>query len=65
MNQLNYQHQSQSLLFRLLITSAQKEILVQIFKALSDPIRLTIIKMLYDANREMSCGEIGENIRYQ
>lgn len=41
---------------------SQKKILVQIFKALSDPVRLTIIKMLYDENREMSCGEIGEKL---
>lgn len=41
---------------------SQKELLVQIFKALSDQARLTIIKMLYDKNSEMSCGEIGEEL---
>ncbi|MCD2257348.1 ArsR/SmtB family transcription factor [Agrilactobacillus fermenti] len=35
---------------------------VQIFKALSDEARLTIVKMLYTNGKEMSCGEIGETL---
>jgi len=40
----------------------EDEIRVQIFKALSDETRLNIIRLLRDANREISCGEIGEKI---
>jgi DNA-binding transcriptional ArsR family regulator len=38
------------------------EIRVELFKALADETRLNIIRFLRDANREISCGEIGENI---
>ncbi|WP_230199120.1 ArsR/SmtB family transcription factor [Risungbinella massiliensis] len=33
---------------------------VKIFKALSDPTRIEIIRTLYNANKEMACGEVGE-----
>jgi len=33
---------------------------VQIFKALSDESRLTIVRTLYRSGRELSCGEVGE-----
>lgn len=38
------------------------EIRVELFKALADETRLNIIRFLRDENREISCGEIGENI---
>lgn len=40
----------------------QDEIRVQIFKALSDPARLEIIRVLRDKGDEMGCGEIGDNL---
>ncbi|MCO7125536.1 metalloregulator ArsR/SmtB family transcription factor [Sporolactobacillus shoreicorticis] len=36
------------------------EIRVRIFKALSDPTRIEIIRTLFKANKEMACGEVGE-----
>ena len=41
---------------------SSSEVRVQIFKALSDQARLTIIKMLYEQGTEMSCGEIGQQL---
>ncbi|MBE6185356.1 ArsR/SmtB family transcription factor [Heyndrickxia ginsengihumi] len=38
------------------------EIRVQIFKALADETRLEIIRMLKHVDKEISCGEVGENI---
>ncbi|MGY3778738.1 ArsR/SmtB family transcription factor [Isobaculum melis] len=38
------------------------EVRVQIFKALADPARLEIIRVLRDKGDEMGCGEIGENL---
>ncbi|MCH4169947.1 MAG: metalloregulator ArsR/SmtB family transcription factor [Lactobacillus sp.] len=35
---------------------------VQILKAIADPARLQIIRMLYAKQAEMNCGEIGENL---
>ena len=32
----------------------------KIFKALADNVRLKIIRLLYRANTELSCGEIGD-----
>lgn len=39
---------------------SDNEIRIQIFKALSDEVRLNIIAMLYEKQTEMSGGEIGE-----
>ncbi|WP_412989493.1 ArsR/SmtB family transcription factor [Pediococcus siamensis] len=36
--------------------------LAQIFKALAEPNRLKIIRVLYQARREMTCGEVGEKL---
>lgn len=36
---------------------------VKIFKALSDPTRLQIIKLLHNKNEEMNCGVIGDNFQ--
>lgn len=36
------------------------ELLIKIFKALSDPIRLKIVRILNEKDTELSCGEIGE-----
>lgn len=36
------------------------EDLVKIFKALADPIRLNILRILSKRDTELSCGEIGE-----
>lgn len=33
---------------------------VKILKALADPTRLCIVKLLYRSQKEMSCGEVGE-----
>ncbi|ARO07555.1 ArsR/SmtB family transcription factor [Lactiplantibacillus plantarum] len=41
---------------------SDNEIRIQIFKALSDEVRLNIIAMLYEKQTEMSCGEIGETL---
>lgn len=41
---------------------SNNEIRVNIFKALSDEVRLNIVTMLFEKNAEMSCGEIGENL---
>ncbi|UQS84177.1 ArsR/SmtB family transcription factor [Bombilactobacillus thymidiniphilus] len=38
------------------------EIRVQIFKALSDEARLTIIHILNSQDKEWNCGEIGERL---
>ncbi|MFC0232879.1 ArsR/SmtB family transcription factor [Vagococcus entomophilus] len=40
----------------------EDEVRIQIFKALSDPTRLEIIRFLRDKGAEMGCGEIGENL---
>ncbi|GIO85046.1 putative HTH-type transcriptional regulator YceK [Paenibacillus faecis] len=34
--------------------------LVKIFKALADPTRIEIIRTLYNKDKEMACGEVGE-----
>lgn len=36
--------------------------IAQIFKALAEPNRLKIIRVLYQAQREMTCGEVGEEL---
>lgn len=33
-----------------------------IFKVLSDPNRLSMIRILYQSGREMTCGEVGEKL---
>lgn len=38
------------------------EILIKIFRALSDKTRLEILRILRDKGGEMNCGEIGEHI---
>ncbi|WP_028984122.1 ArsR/SmtB family transcription factor [Sporolactobacillus terrae] len=40
----------------------QDEYRVKILKALADEGRLKIVRMLYAKHRELSCGEIGENL---
>lgn len=35
---------------------------VKIFKALSDETRLNIVRKLFKNRKELSCGEIGENL---
>ncbi|WCK54097.1 metalloregulator ArsR/SmtB family transcription factor [Aneurinibacillus sp. Ricciae_BoGa-3] len=39
---------------------AEDDMRVKIFKALSDPTRIEIIRTLYTVNKEMACGEVGE-----
>lgn len=34
----------------------------EIFKVLSDPNRLSMIRTLYQSKREMTCGEVGEKL---
>ncbi|CAJ1183350.1 metalloregulator ArsR/SmtB family transcription factor [Companilactobacillus paralimentarius] len=34
----------------------------EIFKVLSDPNRLQMIRILYQAHRELTCGEVGEKL---
>ncbi|MCD2256371.1 ArsR/SmtB family transcription factor [Agrilactobacillus fermenti] len=34
----------------------------EIFKVLSDPNRLRMIRILYQSGREMTCGEVGEKL---
>lgn len=34
----------------------------EIFKALSDPNRLQMIRILYQAGHELTCGEVGEQL---
>ncbi|RZI48253.1 MULTISPECIES: ArsR/SmtB family transcription factor [Lactococcus] len=41
---------------------AEDEIRSKIFKALSEPIRLEIIRFLIKKGTEVSCGEIGDNV---
>lgn len=41
----------------------EDELRIKVFKALSDPIRLEIIRYLKKVNREVSCGEIGKIVR--
>ncbi|MGP7818258.1 ArsR/SmtB family transcription factor [Niallia sp. 01092] len=41
----------------------EDEIRIKIFKALSDPFRLEIIRYLKKVNRGVSCGEIGEIVK--
>lgn len=36
------------------------ELRVKVLKALADPVRLQIVKMLYSHREELSCGEVGE-----
>lgn len=43
-------------------TNNEDVVRVEIFKALSDMVRLQIIRVLRDKGGEMSCGEIGEYI---
>jgi ArsR family transcriptional regulator, lead/cadmium/zinc/bismuth-responsive transcriptional repressor len=38
----------------------QDELRIKIFKALADPTRLEIIRTLYQNQKEMNCGEVGE-----
>ncbi|MBA1433899.1 ArsR/SmtB family transcription factor [Bombilactobacillus bombi] len=38
------------------------EIRVQVFKALADEARLTIVRILNSQDKEWSCGEIGESL---
>ncbi|UQS81785.1 metalloregulator ArsR/SmtB family transcription factor [Bombilactobacillus folatiphilus] len=40
----------------------KNQIRVQIFKALSDEARLTILHVLNSQDKEWSCGEIGESL---
>ncbi|MCH4169993.1 ArsR/SmtB family transcription factor [Agrilactobacillus composti] len=35
---------------------------VEIFKCLSDPSRLQLIRLLYKNGKKMSCSELGENL---
>ena len=39
---------------------SEDDLRVKIFKALADNVRLKIIRLLYRANTELSCGEIGD-----
>ncbi|MDO7907159.1 metalloregulator ArsR/SmtB family transcription factor [Paenibacillus sp. JX-17] len=41
-------------------STAQDEQLVKIFRALADMTRIDIVRTLYQHNREMACGEVGE-----
>lgn len=41
---------------------SEDELRVKIFKALADNVRLQIIRVLYQSDKELSCGEIGENL---
>lgn len=41
----------------------EDELRVKVFKALSDPIRLEIIRYLKKVNRGITCGEIGEIVK--
>ncbi|GAY76815.1 MULTISPECIES: ArsR/SmtB family transcription factor [Sporolactobacillus] len=41
----------------------EDELRVKVFKALSDPIRLEIIRYLKKVNRGVTCGEIGEIVK--
>lgn len=41
---------------------SDNEIRANIFKALSDEVRLNIVTMLFEKKDEMSCGEIGEHL---
>lgn len=41
-------------------TNKDDEVRVKIFKALADPIRLQIIRILYQKQDELSCSEIGD-----
>ncbi|MBU7554082.1 ArsR/SmtB family transcription factor [Pediococcus ethanolidurans] len=36
--------------------------IAQIFKSLAEPNRLKIIRVLYQAQREMTCGEVGKEL---
>lgn len=36
--------------------------IAQIFKVLAEPNRLKIIRVLYQAQREMTCGEVGKEL---
>ena len=40
----------------------EDEIRVKILKALADPARLEIIRLLKNSDKEIGCGEVGENI---
>ncbi|MQS88228.1 ArsR/SmtB family transcription factor [Companilactobacillus mishanensis] len=45
------------------MTIEQKDITrSEIFKVLSDPNRLQMIRILYLSGREMTCGEVGEKL---
>ncbi|MGT2637128.1 ArsR/SmtB family transcription factor [Streptococcus ratti] len=41
------------------LSNNQDEQRIKIFKALADPIRLNIIRLLYQKQDELNCGEIG------
>ena len=40
----------------------EDEVRSKIFKALSEPLRLEIIRFLVKEGKEVSCGEIGDNV---
>ncbi|UNL83142.1 helix-turn-helix transcriptional regulator [Priestia koreensis] len=39
---------------------SEDEIRIQILKALADESRLNIVRVLYEGQKELSCGEVGE-----
>ncbi|MGG5315863.1 ArsR/SmtB family transcription factor [Enterococcus sp. AZ072] len=41
----------------------EDEIRVKILKALAEPARLEIIRLLKNSDKEVGCGEVGENIK--
>lgn len=42
------------------LTKNHDEQRIKIFKALADPVRLNIIRLLYQKHSELNCGEIGD-----
>ena len=42
--------------------TTEDELRIKIFKALSDNVRLQIVRLLYRHNTELSCGEIGDEL---
>lgn len=46
----------------MIIDSNEDEKRVEIFKTLSDSNRLRMIRILHQAHRELTCGEVGEKL---
>lgn len=44
----------------MIIKHSEDKIRIQIMKALADETRLNIVRTLYECQRELSCGEVGE-----